>query len=971
MTAMATRLAACGDDMEALAAEISRMVEEGEEAHALVQAFPSETPWTRVATALATTSAKDEVIDALLARVQEDTQDESLEGMQEMTEALLRSCVDALSTSTEHVKTLLKRGETVMQLVFQHARRLNTQKETAEGEQTEDTSQEKTPWLLEIVRLLFRLHQEGETSQRDGRVVTFNLTKMSTMHAQDFRQSLQDDPMIGSQSDSVLPKLFEALLHRVAQSAQTLRSGFRLTNDSGVDGEAVDEHLMLELKLLRVWFRAFQGHFLCLVESLVAQVECSLGVVLDLAAALIPVIERHSPSYNQCSDDTQHDAARMLTVVLAFIETIASSNQLQASTRSFVQTLLWQSYDKLRDLVHQARSQFVAKSEDRDASDMDLEWATVLTLGAHTAICDDWSSTDSAPHLVRSELSSFPLHSRAATLLSRHSDWASRVFASDYAHTRSVFVDFVLSVLHRAEDLSSLQLFLVEQTLHPSPSQRFLMWEIWRQVMCFWWDDSSALSMLRTLISFACWSGSGREQLAVGVREEILRLIAFLFPEMSEGLKGECLVQVSAVIETICSDGPGHEWTPEIATKLDLFEMLTAAACMAEYDAADKEQWMGHYLPMAAECIGTVLELLEKASNATPAEQNGMIRVVDTCLLVVKAVLDDNEAGESGLDELTVMLVPMCAETLTQVAKYEKESVRRLSRGGAPMHSGRQKQVAAVESKSFERILQSCLYVLTRLSPVVKQNHRNQCVQALKDLLEILTCRHDATGNAMTIAVFMKHALSDVQVASVDQDVAWQLFSRVFHRLSALHFGLELKEDTAMTPGQTTCLEAFHAFLSQSNLPEACRTSNRMSVKNMLVPHAHSSFGRYLDILRAGSDALKPSRDASLDEYLYELVRDILRQRFPTRSGGDETKGVKRPRDEVEPDDFGDDLDDLDESASKRIKWLQFSALYWKFHERLSAVESERDLETITQKLSDQDLDQATSVFEQLLMRTR
>uniref|UniRef100_H3HB14 Uncharacterized protein n=1 Tax=Phytophthora ramorum TaxID=164328 RepID=H3HB14_PHYRM len=147
-----------------------------------------------------------------------------------------------------------------------------------------------------------------------------------------------------------------------------------------------------------------------------------------------------------------------------------------------------------------------------------------------------------------------------------------------------------------------------------------------------------------------------------GVGDEILQLLAFIYADMPLALKDVCMDQVTAVIDMISSEGPGHQFNLLIASQLHLLETLAGVHFLQKYDGPMKDEWVGKYLPMCFECCGTILELMTAETKAPTSKREtifGMVRVLDMCLLVLRGVFDDNEPRQDDIAELSIILLPL------------------------------------------------------------------------------------------------------------------------------------------------------------------------------------------------------------------------------------------------------------------------------------------------------------------------
>ncbi|GLE08477.1 hypothetical protein PINS_up019685 [Pythium insidiosum] len=153
----------------------------------------------------------------------------------------------------------------------------------------------------------------GASARRDVRVMTLvwkNLTKLATTRGAALLAATEKQDPSPAPSISIA-NVYDALLGSVASSSQVLRG-----RGGGRLGEGA-----APLKPLRVFLRALQGHFLALAESLAAQVETTLVVLVDVVAALLPLTD-------------SHDAQRQTQLVVAWIESLATTPRSCSARRS-------------------------------------------------------------------------------------------------------------------------------------------------------------------------------------------------------------------------------------------------------------------------------------------------------------------------------------------------------------------------------------------------------------------------------------------------------------------------------------------------------------------------------------------------------------------------------------------------------------------------------------------------------------
>lgn len=517
---------------------------------------------------------------------------------------------------------------------------------------------------------------------------------------------------------------------------------------------------------------------------------------------------------------------------MSFPSKIASTHEetpplLPETGSAIVQALLWYpAEDMVRAIIErqeQSESGEPTHSTARDASAMDVSirwshWCLLVSMtaayrsnGTDVAQGDDASVADLLDKLLDRCRDECAIKSSAAVI----------------TRVSPLAIDSLLELVVRFGDFEQLQLTLLKHAVHPCLDQRHLCWTLWKELLCYCWEEDTALAALETLFTLMEQeSEDGKRSQPIGdshqattplpshVVGDIAQLVAFVYPELPLSLKEACLRRVTSVIEHICSDGPYHAFSPAIAARLSLFDQLASARFLRDYDHPDKEQWIATQLPMCFECCGTIIELLGPAS-ADPDLRNdagkfaGAMRVLDVCLLVLKSVYDDNDALEdtTDLEELSRILLPVMTEVLTLVATSARHS--RVVGGSI-----------GTADLSTARVLRACFYLLGKMSALLKRNHSNQCVQVMKNLLDLVSI--DAAGSkewgqstAGAVAWFAKTALFDVHAAESDIPVVAELFTALFQRLCAI-------EETEMkSPLGQVILAAIYGVFAHSNVAQS------------------------------------------------------------------------------------------------------------------------------------------------------
>jgi hypothetical protein len=536
---------------------------------------------------------------------------------------------------------------------------------------------------------------------------------------------------------------------------------------------------------------------------------------------------------------------------MSFPSKIASTHEatpplLPETGLSIVQALLWYpAEDMVRAIIErqeQSDSEEPTHSTARDASTMDISirwshWCLLvsMTTASRSVGVNDTEVTQENDASVAELLDK---------LLDRcRDDCAIKSSAAVVTRVSPLVIESLLELVARFVDFEQLQLTLLKHAVHPCLDQRYLCWMLWKELLCYCWEGDTARAALETLFTLMEQESEDGESIqATGdnhqataplpshVVGDIARLVAFVYPEMPLSLKEACMQRVTSVIEHICSDGPYHAFSPAIAARLSLFDQLASAWFLRDYDHPDKEQWIATQLPMCFECCGTIIELLGPAS-ADPELRNdagkfaGAMRVLDVCLLVLKSVYDDNDAREdtTDLEELSRILLPVMTEVLTLVATSVRppKSVGGGIRNGHVQQRNRSAPSVAPHSTdlSTARVLRACLYLLGKMSTLLKRNHSNQCVQVMKNLLDLVSndaavSRESEQTTAGAVAWFVKTALFDVQAAESDVRVVAHLFTALFQRLCAI-----VIEKTEMkSPLGQVILAAIYGVLAHSNV---------------------------------------------------------------------------------------------------------------------------------------------------------
>ncbi|RLN91473.1 hypothetical protein BBJ28_00024434 [Nothophytophthora sp. Chile5] len=880
----------------------------------------------------------------------------------------------------------LQWSEHVLHALFASESRDEALQPQDEGE--EGDRREGRRWIVSIASGLLRLRDaleeqaEAAGEPPDLKLMTLafkvNLSKMATAFGHTLvlasssdavnKQQQQDADERETDSFSV-----DGMLSAVVVSME--RSAGRLLR--AMTGQATDASAMLStggLKLLRLYLRAFERQLVAFANALTCELESSVLALVNVTATLLFALSRNHPRDSSKAD---HDVRLMLNQTLELAEklTETTNGKEGKQARRFILTLLWHPTDDMLRAVGQRQP---AGIDNKDV-DSTIRWGHLLVVTAFSGSGGGGAATEEGAEHEEADDDA----NRAfvvSQLLTRYRECTlSNAFGRSNAATE-LFQELLLGALVTFESVAELQLLLLKQTLHPDWAQRTLCWEIWRELLCYCWDEALAVQALETLLAVAQWEDDTDAAfvLARGVDDEILQLIAAVYAEMPVGLKGVCMDQATAVIDAICSEGPSHQFTLRMASQLHLLEKLAAAQFLKEYDGAEKEAWIATHLPMCFECCGTVLQLLTSQSSAPDTQAGdtqGMIRVLDVCLLVLKGVYDDNEPREADVAELSRILVPMVTEAFSQLVKPRAllpDGPRSTggSRQPATQPTSRSAKLEREAARCVARARETCLYLLTRLGPVVKSNSSNQCVQAMKDVLTLVNQPqlrdqlHDASGTLVTVALFVKTTLFDIQVADGDMAVVWQLLLALFQKLFAASRDAK-QQGPRPSLLLSACFDALYELLAHSNVaghPQA-------PLPLLLGGGFQAPFVQHVSTRRMG-----PAEARKAVQTAQTRTRQRLRQTRSVRSRAFRERFPEEPVDEQAEAEEAPDVpeaavgpsSDADTLPSKRRKLDHVVALCREMESSIASLGSAE----AASLLDGEELDAAAAVLRQLLAKS-
>ncbi|KAE9025680.1 hypothetical protein PF005_g5775 [Phytophthora fragariae] len=816
------------------------------------------------------------------------------------------------------VRRWIKWGDQVLTLVLKNAAPMDLE--------VEDHTGRRRNYVVELAVLLLQLRNKvegGDDATPDLKTATFvwkNLAKLATT----FGPTLAGAASAAAVSVESIGQLLRAL------DAQ---------NNGAPD-----------LKFLKLYWRAFQRLTAAFASRLECELENCILAVVNVASSLIYAV-RHSQAP----------------------ATSKAGQELRA--------MLNQAMDITDNLVGNADGALTDQGQRQpsDAANIDTEnsirWGHLLVLTTFAGATGNGSlsSTD-----VEIPYDDGNRAVEVSQLFARYRECALGDSISRSIEGTELFTDAILGYFLSFESVVEMQLSLLKQTLYPDWVQRTLCWEVWRELLCFCWDEALAMQALQMLLDVTQWEDDSDKALVLsdGVEKEILQLVAFVYPDMPVALKDVCMDQVTAVIDVISSEGPGHQFNLRVASQLHLLEKLAGVRFLKEYDGPMKDEWIAKYLPMCFECCGTVLELLAAEGKVASAKREnilGMLRVLDMCLLLLRGVFDDNEPRQDDIAELSIILVRMSTEALSQLAQQSKQVGGSQSVGNIQPASKCSSSVVKLEqakSRCIGRAVETSLYLLSKLGAVLKSNKNNQCVQVMKDLLAIIDNSAQFGGIRDTLLItarFVGTSLFDMQVAEGDMAVVWQLLLALFQKL----FGATRNPhhpNTRLNLLLSVCLDALYELLAHSNIADLPGAP----LKALLAGDLKQAFRETALLRKLSPEQVANALETAQASTLQALQRArsasyrIFRDRFP-----DEPAGLYAETEESSEDASAASnkrpADDSKSLPQKRHKLTHFVALCREIESSLSSIEND---ETAANILSGTELEDATAVLHRLLAKT-
>ncbi|CAI5720739.1 unnamed protein product [Peronospora destructor] len=985
MADVTQRLAACVDDT-AVATELRAAlqdlasIEDHKAALDDVVAFvtASEDRWSTIAQTFVSDfredTSEDEIqlklLDALLVWiVQEKVQ---------MNHKIFSILLQFFELAIRHLggagdmRRWFKWGDQVLNLVYQNATLLKDQEPLEAEDEAQQDFEGLRCYVVKIAMLLMQLRNKIERSddvKSDLKTVTFiwkvvvdptNLAKLATT----FGPTLAG--AVAEENDAKAFSVNEAIVAVVISVECSAGQLLRVLNGKNTD--VLDVGV---LKFLKLYWRAFQRLIVAFTDKLECELENCVLVIVNVTATLL-----YATQHSQIpeSSKTGHELRALLDQAVEITVKLANSTHgaTNCQTRASIRTLLWHpAADMVRAVSQRQPSDMT--TTDVESS---IQWSHLLILTAFAASNEDISKGNTDGDTVYTD--SYRAI-EVSQLFARYRECALADPHSRLIEKTELFMDLMLGYFFNFEDIAELQLTLLKQTLYPDWMQRTLCWEIWRELLCFCWDETLAVQALQMLVDITQWDDSSSNKsfvLASGVIDEVLQLIAFVYTDMPLPLQDVCMDQVTAVVDVISSKGPGHHFNLRVASQLHLLEKLAGVHFLHSYNGLIKDEWVAKYLPICFECCGTILDLLSSEVKASTAKHDGvlkMIRVLDMCLLVLRGVFDDSEPRQDGITELSVILVRMATEALSQLAAYCKQTggSQIVANGLQPLINCTSRSLALekVGSRCIGRAIETSLHILTKLGSVLKSNKNNQCVQVMKDLLAIIDSAQileqdgALSDTPIITARFVSATLFDLQVAGGDTAVVWQLVLALFQKLFASTWTASHQTSQA-TLLLSVILDALYKFIAHSNVVELPGVALRTLLANEFQPFRQSVSMRKLapeDVAKALETA-QSSTLQSLKRSQNSQYR-AFRDRFPDEPAEFYDRFGKN----ISVTSTKRSAENSEALPQKRHKITHFVSLCREIESLLSSMEDDKTAANI---LSGKELEDATAVLHKLLAKT-
>uniref|UniRef100_M4BZM7 Uncharacterized protein n=1 Tax=Hyaloperonospora arabidopsidis (strain Emoy2) TaxID=559515 RepID=M4BZM7_HYAAE len=797
-------------------------------------------------------------------------------------------------------------------------------------------------------------------------------------------------------------KLLDTLLAWIAQESvqqidaviDVLLQLFQCATTRIDDGGDVRRWLQLGDQVLAIWRQ--NTALLKQQESMEIEqrvrVDCgeSRGYLVKIASLLMQLREKGVTEDNATRDlrletfvwkhgwvleasGSQQELRDMADQALDISEKLAGS-ATNCQIRKKMRVLLWHPAEEMVRAVRQRQQSNKANMVIESA----IRWSHLLLLTVFAG--PSWDVlTDSTGEVTSS--GDFYRAAEVTQLFARYRECELTDPKFHSIEVTEVFTDMMLGYLVSFRSTVELQLTLLKQTLYPDWVQQTLCWEIWRELLCFCWAEALGAQVLQMLLDITQWndeSSDGMLVLANGVGDEVLRLIAFVYADLPISLQDMCMDQVTAVIDLVSSEGPGHQFNVKVASQVHLLERLVGVRLLALYNGPMKDEWVAKYLPICFQCCSTILDLLSSEAKALPDERGsvlGMIRVLDICLLVLRSILDDNMLQNGDFVEFSVILVRISTDALSQLAIHGKQAmvVQVVGRGLQPLSKRSSQSVTLEEAglRCIERATETSLYLLTRLGSVLKCNSKNQCVQVIKDLITMMAnapyLKHNGSLSVMVhTALFVNAALFDMQIACEDLAVAWRLLLALFKQIfDGTH--IMSCHNTLAPLLLSLSLDALYKLFAHSNIVEVPGVSLHLIVSGEFESFRQTALMRKLSPEDV-ANALEIAQSSMLQSL--QRSRHVQYCAFSDRFPDEPAELYTNPNEGSKDVSVKTRKRPADESGTFPQKCHRINHLISLCREMESSLSSMTDNETAANILSDMELEDATIVLHKILAKT-
>jgi hypothetical protein len=186
---------------------------------------------------------------------------------------------------------------------------------------------------------------------------------------------------------------------------------------------------------------------------------------------------------------------------------------------------------------------------------------------------------------------------------------------------------------------------------------------LWRELLCRRWDEAAASLALELLLlraDVACARGDSMRA------DEVVQVVAFAYAQLPAALKELCLDQVAALVHTVVDEGPSLAFSPRMSLQLQLLDRLAAVRFLDNSAGLDVAAWIDEHFADCFECCGVALQLLSEPLD-DEGEGRGLVRMLDMCLLVLRAGFDYFASKEHDIVTLQRILRPSIAAALSQL----------------------------------------------------------------------------------------------------------------------------------------------------------------------------------------------------------------------------------------------------------------------------------------------------------------